>query len=136
MKYDSIGYLQINAFTAGGALPAPNVNIRISGIEEGNAQVNYSLITDVDGKTPPLPLPAPSVEYSLSPDPKEQPYANYDVEAYGAGYYPKKIQNISVFSGVKSILPIEMIPNGELSKNVYPPKITNNSVIYGNEDLQ
>ena len=135
MKYDSSGYLEIAAFTAGGALPTPNVNIRITGSEEGNIGVYYSLITDRDGKTPPLPLPAPSVEYSLSPDPDEQPYANYTVEAYGKGFYPKRLQDVSIFSGIKSVLPIEMIPNGDFEKNVYPPKSSNDSIIYENEDL-
>lgn len=135
MKYDSEGSIQISAFTAGGALPVPNISIRITGSEEENIDVDYSVITGRDGVTDTLSLPAPSVFYSLSPNPAEQPYARYTIEAYGAGYYPKRLEDVTIFSGVKSILPLEMIPDANIARNVTPPYSTNNSYITENEDL-
>ena len=41
-----------------------------------------------------------------------------------------------VFSGIKSLLPIEMIPNGGLVKNTDKPIGDNISIITENEDLQ
>ncbi len=135
MKYDSEGYIQISAFTAGGALPVPNISIRITGSEEENIDVDYSLITGRDGTTDVISLPAPAIFYSLSPNPAEQPYARYTIEAYGTGYYPKRLEDVTIFSGVKSILPLEMIPDANITRNVNPPYSTNNSYITENEDL-
>ena len=136
MKYDSQGFLQISAYTASGALPASDITVRISGNEEGNIGVDYSVRTDRNGLTEAVALPTPSVEYSLSPSALEQPYAKYDVFAYGDGFYPKSIYDVTVFSGVKAVLPLEMIPDAGFEKNVFPPYSTNNSIITENEDLE
>ena len=135
MKYDSEGSLQISAFTAGGALPVPNLSIRITGSDEENIDVDYSLTTGKDGTTDTISLPAPSVTYSLSPNPEEQPYARYTIEAYGKGFYPKRLEDVTIFGGIKSILPMEMVPDANILRNVNPPYSTNNSYITENEDL-
>ena len=136
MNYDSEGYIQINAFTAGGALPVPGVNVRIIGSDEANIDFDYTLITGRDGITETVTVPAPSAIYSYAPNPAEQSYAKYNVEAYADGYYPKVLSDIIVFSGIKSFVPLEMIPDALLRKNVNPPKTSNNSIITENEDLQ
>lgn len=135
MKYDSQGFIQFNTYTAGGALPVPGVTVRIIGNEEGNIGIDYSLQTDRNGLTEVIALPTPSASYSLSPNPAEQPYAKYDVQASLDGFYPKAIYDVSVFSGIKAIMPLEMIPNAGLSKNNSPPYSTNSSIITENEDL-
>ena len=136
MTYDSNGYLEINTSFGGGAFPIPNANIKISGGEEGNETINYSVITDNDGKTLSLTLPTSSKIYSLEPNGKEGAYSVYTVEAYAPGFYPKIINNVAVFSGIKSLLPIEMIPNGGLVKNTDMPLGDNKTTIIENEDLQ
>ena len=135
MKYDSEGLIQISAFTAGGALPVPNISVRITGSEEENIDVDYTLVTGRDGTTGAISLPAPSVIYSLSPDPAEQPYAKYTIEAYGTGFYPKRLEDVTIFSGITSLFPIEMVPDAKITRNVNPPYSTNNSYITENEDL-
>ena len=136
MKYDSQGFLQVSAYTASGAFPASDITVRISGNEEGNVGVEYSVSTDRNGLTEVVALPAPAVSYSLSPYALEQPYAKYDVFAYGEGFYPKSIYDVAVFSGIKAVLPLEMVPDAGFNKNVYPPYSTNNSIITENEDLE
>ena len=136
MKYDSQGFIQINAYTAGGALPVPGISVRISGNEEGNIGVEYSVITDRNGLTEVIALPAPSASYSLSPGAAEQVYAKYNVQASGDGFYEKNIYDVSIFAGIKSILPIEMIPNAGLTRGVGEPNSSNSSIITENEDLQ
>lgn len=135
MKYDSQGYIQISAFTAGGALPTPDVSVRITGSDEENIDFDYTLVTGRDGTTEAIPAPAPSASFSAAPNPSEQPYAKYNVEAYGDGYYPKRLYDVSVFSGIKSFVPLEMIPDAKLVRNVNPPASSNNSIITENEDL-
>jgi len=136
MKYDSQGFIQISAYTAGGALPVPELSVRISGNEEGNMGVEYSVKTDRNGLTEVIALPAPAVSYSLSPNPAEQPYAKYDVRAVGDGFYEKTIYDVAVFSGIKAVLPLEMIPDSGLTRNVTQPKSSNSSIITENEDLE
>lgn len=136
MNYDSQGYLEIHSYTAGGALPTPGINIRITGTEEGNRGVDVSVYTNNSGITEIVSLPVPSGSYSQSPGAAERPYAQYDVEAYGTGFYPKKLVGVAVFDGIKSILPIEMIPNSDSIRNTKAPASSNYSIIYENEELE
>lgn len=135
MKYDSSGFLQVAAFTASGALPLPNIIIRVFGADEENIATDYSVMTNRDGLSEILVLPAPSISYSLKPNAPEQAFARYNVEASGDGYYSKKIFDVEVFSGIKSILPLEMIPTSGMTRYVTPPILSNTSIITENEDL-
>ena len=128
----STGSLRIRAYTAGGALPVVGATVRIRGAEEANRLVNYSLTTDRDGITESVSLPAPSVEYSLSPDPVESPFALYDVEIVAPGYYSKTIKGLTVFSGVESIQLVNMIP-GDAGNTENYPRGNINTVITENE---
>ena len=136
MRYDSQGFIQVNAYTAAGALPVPNLNVQISGNEEGNIGIEYFVKTDRNGLTDVIALPAPSVSYSLSPSAAEQPYAKYDIRATADGFYEKNIYDVAVFSGIKAILPLEMIPDAGLIRNVAEPGSSNNAIISENEELE
>ena len=136
MKYDSQGFIQVSAYTAAGALPVPALTVRISGNEEGNVGVEYSVKTDRNGLTEVIALPTPSAVYSQSPDPAEQPYARYDVYASGEGFYPKAVYDVAIFGGIKAILPLEMIPDAGFNRNVYPPSTSNSTIITENEELE
>ena len=131
---NSNGRLRIRAYTAGGALPISGATVRIKGAEEDNRLVAYTLVTDRDGLTQEITLPAPSVEYSLSPDPAEQPYAVYDLEITAPGYYTKRISGLTVFSGVNSIQLINMIPDSGSNINEYP-RGNINTIIPENQNL-
>ena len=108
---DDYGSLSVRLYTASGALPVADALVRISGADEDNRFVFYSLVTDNDGTTPILELPAPSKEYSMTPDPEYAPYSTYDVEVLADGYATKHIRGIPVFSGVHSLLPVSMLPH-------------------------
>lgn len=116
----SEGKIRIRAYTAGGALPIEGATVRIMGAEEDNRLVSYSLITDRDGLTESVSLPAPDVNFSLSPSPNEKPYALYDIEITAPGYYSKKINGLSVFSGIESVQLINMIPEGSRPIEDFP----------------
>ena len=131
---DDFGSISIRAYTASGALPVADATVRIMGAEEANRDVIYSLLTDTDGITPTVNLPAPSKALSESPAPDESPYSIYDVEIFAEGYLPKRISSIPIFPGVYSLQPISMIPHGngddDLPKNnlfsTVPPSDLNN----------
>ena len=116
----SQGKLRIRSYTAGGALPVEGALVRIRGAEESNRQVAYTLITDNDGLTPEVSLPAPLSEFSLAPLPNEVPYSVYDVEISAPGYYTKKISGLTVFPGVTSVQLVNMIPSSGNLPEDYP----------------
>ena len=136
MEYSSNGYLQINAYTAEHAIPAPGLNVRVSGGEETNRGVDYSVITDRNGETEVLTLPTPSLSYSLTPNAAEQPFSKYDVQISGDGYYRKTLVGVTDFPGIRSILEVEMVPDSEYRRDVCAPRSTNFSIITESEDLQ
>ena len=135
MKYDNSGSFKIRTYSASGAMPTEGALVKIYGSDDYNKDVKYSLITDSDGTTAEILLPAPAVTYSLSPGAPEAPYAVYNVEIAKSGFYPKRIDNIPIFAGTKSVLPIEMIPLAYSNDGYTVPQDNLNSVIYENEYL-
>lgn len=132
---NSEGSLTVRTYTAGGALPVSGALVRIQGAEEANRFVSYTLITDRDGLTPRITLPAPSVSYSLSPGPAESPYSIYDVEISASGYYTKRINGLTVFSGIDSVQQVNLIPASATPGADYP-RGNVNATIPENQDLQ
>ena len=110
MAEQSYGKLIINTYAASGAIPVPNSTVRIRGSDENNRFIEYSVLTDENGITPAVNLPTPDVSYSLTQNPGESPFSNYDVEVIKEGYYTKKLYTIPIFSGITSILPVTMLP--------------------------
>ncbi len=121
MEFSGKGSLYIRAFTASDALPVEGVLVRIRGANEENRLEEHSRLTDKNGLTERVILPAPDKNYSLSSGSPEAPYADYNVEVFGGGYYVKRFFNVTVFADTESILPVAMIPlSNYVEKGVYP----------------
>jgi hypothetical protein len=135
MKYDSIGSFSARAFVASEALPVSGAIVRIYSNDEMNLGYDVSVLTGADGKTPVISLPAPDVSLSLSSGAPESAYATYNIEVTKDGFYPKKIENAAIFASTLSILPLNMVPDTGLTKNVTPPSTTDFSTVYENEEL-
>ena len=103
------GWLTVRAQT-GGAYPVEGALVRIRGAEEENSEIVYSLLTDRDGITDKIRLPAPSAGLSMYPEAKELPYSIYDIEIDSEGYIPKRIYGLTVFPGVSAIQIVDLIP--------------------------
>ncbi len=136
MKFDKIGSLIINATSAGGALPTSGVVVRIYGADEENRFVRYSILTDIDGVSRRLDLPAPPRSLSTSPNPPGAPYANYNIEIFADGFYVKRIFNVAVFEGEETIQPINMIPYKIHERGVTYPRNTLDTIVRENEMLE
>ena len=136
MKYDSFGNVRVRAYTASGAIPVEDVLIKIYGADEYNRDVMHSLITDMDGVTRNITLPAPAKSLSTSPGASECPYSVYNVELAKAGFYTKKINNVPIFAGTAAVLPIEMIPLTYSYDGYVIPQSNLDSTIYENEYLE
>lgn len=117
---EDIGTLSVRAYTASGGLPVEGALVRITGAEEDNRMIAYSLITDRDGKTETVSLPAPKKSNSTAPNQPDSPYAIYDITVSRDGYYTRNIKGVSVFSGVGSIQLVNMIPESGVGNENYP----------------
>ena len=136
MKYTSNGRFQAIASAANGGVPISGVNVRIYSNDEENGGVDYSLVTSSDGKTPVITLPSPDKAYSLTSGASDAAFATYNVEVSLAGYYPKKIYDVAIFSDILSLLPLNMVPDAGLVNYVNPPYTTDVSIITENEELE
>lgn len=136
MAFDKIGTLVIRAFTAGGALPVGGTVVKITGNDEENRIVEYSIITDIDGVTEKIELPAPSGELSQSPGAKEPSYALYNIEISAPGYYTKRIFNVAVFDNTETIQTVNMIPKSVRENGITYPRNNLNTLVRENERLE
>lgn len=136
MDYENFGTVKIRTYAAAGALPVEGTLIKIYGTDDYNKDVIYSLITDSDGVTKEISLPAPPEIYSISHGAPASPYAVYNVELTKEGFYPKRIDNVPIFSGTRAVLPIEMIPLAYSDDGKVISQSNLNSIIYENEYLQ
>ena len=136
MDYSSEGYLRIRASSASGAFPVEGVSVRVKGSEENNVGIDYSYYTDKNGLTGLISLPAPSINYSLSPSASEKPYSNYTIEIFKDGYYPKKLIDAAIFAERTAILPVDLVPNAGLESNTAVPFSSMPMLIFENEELE
>lgn len=129
------GTLYVRATTASGAYPVADVNVSISGASEVGKNTRISVLTGEDGLTQALLLPAPARALSLSPGGTQEAYSRYDIEIYKDGYYKKKLFDVAVFSGITSILPVNMIPATPYNTDINAPLGDENVFITENPNL-
>jgi len=106
---ENYGLLSVSTVIAD-SVPIPGATVRIIGAEEINRDKVFSLTTDRDGITEAIRLPAPPASLTLSPEPVEAPYSLYDIEVTREGFYPRKFSGVRVFSGIRTLQIINMIP--------------------------
>lgn len=109
------GILVFQITTAGGAIPLEGAEITLRqsrGPTEAGGDVLSVLYSGRDGKTDPIPLPAPARSYSLEParDGAPIPYALYNADVKLEGFYKQSYIRIPVFDGITSIQRASLIP--------------------------
>lgn len=101
----NIGTIRVEVTTEGQALPIAGALVIVENVVTGGRYRSY---TDVDGRIEPIGVEAPSPEASLTPDSEERPYSLYHVVVYAQGYTPVVVENVQVFGGIESIVPVDM----------------------------
>lgn len=109
------GILVFQITTAGGAIPLEGAEITLRqsrGPAEAGGDVLAVLYSGRDGKSDPIPLPAPARSYSLEParDGAPIPYALYNADVRMEGFYKQSYIRIPVFDGITSIQRASLIP--------------------------
>lgn len=108
-KNKQFGYLKVQAFAARQAVPVSGVSVVISKIFSDGTHVFFEGITDESGIVDNIELPAP--EKALSEQPSDiLSYANYDFYSSFEGYKTENAKTIQIFQGVKTIQPVQVIP--------------------------
>ncbi len=113
-EQNSSGYLIVKVSTASGAIPIENASVIIQGKDEGNGDILLSLLSNTDGLTPRVTLPAPLSELSEAPSPSEKPYATYNIDIFKDGYYPQHYNGVPIFQNVTAIQYAKIVPISEL----------------------
>lgn len=128
------GFLRIIVRTAGGALPVEGASVDVYGSDaaNGNTGLLYSLETGIDGLTPPVELPAPPREESLTPG-TPTPFARYNVEVRKEGYNSVSNLGVPVFDGIVASQPVLLLPTvrGEERSESIVESPETGSALYG-----
>ena len=134
------GALKISVVSAVGLIPIANAIVVISYTGDPDAPIE-TLTTDSSGQTPIVELPAPPLALSLTPEPEEQPYSEYNISVTAEGYEPVLVSGSEILADELSLQPIRMnplemteedkkiviIPAHTLFAN-YPPKIRQDEI--------
>ena len=112
-ELNSNGFLLVKVSTANGAIPIENASVIVQGKDEYNQNILLSLLTDRDGLTARIPLPAPSSNLSQAPTPSQKPYSTYNIDVFKEGYYPQHYNGVPIFQNVTALQNAHMIPFAE-----------------------
>ncbi len=111
-----IGYIKAEVTTGSGSAPVEGATVIITKKKGDKTMLIKMLVTDENGETEEVELPAPDISYSESPDPAERPFSEYRISVSADGYYTVPEIIVPVFSTVKSIQPVAMIPLAEFDR--------------------
>lgn len=103
------GTLILQVSTANSSLPIQGAIVTI--MQNDNTVID-TLVTNNSGKTAPVRLSAPALEYSQTPG-NIVPYSTYNIRVEKSGYYTQELLNISIFAGIESIQGVSLDPIGE-----------------------
>ena len=116
----SSGYLIVKVSTASGAIPVENVTVVIHGNDPDNQNIFFSKVTNRDGITEKITLPAPNGSLSSAPNPTSRPYSTYNIDVYNEGYYPQHYNNVPIFAEITAVQNARIVPIAEFdAQNPY-----------------
>lgn len=133
------GGLKISVTSSLGLIPIRDATVKISykGMPDSTIE---TLDTDISGQTEEIELPAPPLEYSLTPG-DFQPYSEYNIEVNAEGYEPVVVSGTEILADQLALQPIEMNPvevEPETEETIvipdhtlygdYPPKIPEDEI--------
>lgn len=128
--------------------PLPGIQITVKERQATGERIVAQLVTNANGQTPVIQLPAPPSELTEEPQTTETPFSPYIIEAQGENVIPTQINGTQIFSTIRSIQPIRLTPSEapipvvasrqDVEENIiigpptlygdYPPKIPETSI--------
>jgi len=122
---NSTGRLRVSVSTANQLSPVAGAIVTVSSEDGENSTVLDTSTTDRSGSSLTFTLPAPSASFSQEPT-VASPFAVYQVSVSHPDFYEFIAENVQVFGGIVTQLPVNLIPlpelsNGETTKKVIIP---------------
>ena len=122
------GYLQVDVVSDANSFPVQDADIVVARTEEPDEIIEETR-TNSSGQTENLPLDAPPLELSLSPEETERPYAEYTIRITAPGFEPFVVSGTEVLADVTAIQgirlrPLSNVPAGEQTETVMIPDHT------------
>ena len=103
------GVLRVRTSAGEQSIPLANVNITVYRDFADGRHVFYRVTTNADGVADGMILPAPPRINSVEGN-GAAPFVDYTVTASREGLRPFVVENVPIFSGVRSIQPITLAP--------------------------
>ena len=122
------GYLQVDVVSDANSFPVQDADIVIARTEEPDEIIEETR-TNSSGQTENLPLDAPPVELSLSPEETERPYAEYTIRITAPGFEPfvvsgkEDLTQVTAIQGIR-LRPLSNVLAGEQTETVMIPDHT------------
>lgn len=137
----SMGTLQLDITSAVSNLPIPDAVIDVTYTGDPTSQVLEQLRTGATGKTDIVEVPAPPLDYSLTPE-SQMPYAEYTFNIRSAGYEPVVISGAQILPDVRANQAVSLDPSAQTEAGTaetfpiaehtlygdYPPKIIESEI--------
>lgn len=123
------GQLVVSAFTASEVFPVVGATITVTGENGTNENISETSDTDRSGRSVVFTLPAPSASMSQEPT-NAIPFAEYTIRVTHPQYFTAIIENVQVFDGILTQLPVNLIPLPEI-----PGDNTTNTVTIPRQNL-
>lgn len=124
------GRLKIQVTSSIGSVPIPDASIEISYTGDPDS-VLETVNTDENGQTPVIDLPAPPVEYSMSPG-ENQPYSEYNLRIRSKDYESVTISGAQILSGVQGLQSVSLIPEETSISTEENPIVIGPHTLWGN----
>ncbi len=104
-----IGYLKVQVFTGRGTVPIEKATVTVSKDIGGQRYEIATFVTDENGATERISLPAPPRSLSEQPG-NYKPYATYDVRTQYPDFVVVNNMSVPVFEGIVSLQNVNLNP--------------------------
>lgn len=117
------GELVVNVRSGRDSFAVPGTRVIVYEINKnGERNVVSILETDVSGSTPVIRLPAPDKDLSLSPGSTQERASRYFIKSEKDGFYTVENDFVPIYSGVRAIQNVELVPYAFGSEFELPDK--------------
>lgn len=110
------GFLQIRVFTSQAKTPIRGAAVNVTERLEQGSRLLAAEITDENGLTGVLALPAPEASLSQSPG-AAQPWRKVDITVDQPRYERILVENVQIFADTLTQQDLELIPYGEMPES-------------------
>lgn len=108
--------LQVRVTAANEAIPISNALVTISRETESGPTLEQVRLTGISGLTEPVLLPATDPSLTMSPSNEDIALVTYEIQIAAPGYYRVRNNDVPLYGGIATVLPVTMIPLPEFEE--------------------